>query len=193
MPSSSSSGSRPSLNLSLQSGVDPSAQLGPPPAPTAPVPSTVTVSQRRSLVKEHFARLRAERQLEAANRAQAREDTLAAVPSGTSAWAESLPDHVLVLPAWLEVVHHSHALQWVGGFAVCTACGGTGSTRAQETKLLRNACRRWYPKGSKRLFALRKGRLPDGEPCWPDERAAPEDVRRPISLRYVAEDNAWGV
>jgi len=191
-PSSSSLSSRLSTDLGQAHAVESAAAVSSL-TPTDPLPSTVSVSQRRSIVRDHFARVRAERQLEAANRADARSSTLASVPQGASAWAESLPDHVLVLPAWLTAVDRSHVLLWVGGFAVCTTCGGTGSTRAQEIKLLRNACRGWFPKGSKRLFALRRGRLPVGDTSWPDERAAPSDVRRPISLRYDVEGQCWRV
>ena len=93
-----------------------------------------------------------------------------------------------VLPGWVHSVHTSHQVVLVGGLMGCLRCG---SMIAARPFTLRKHCAGRY-KPSK-YFArcwqrLGRGLLPFNYYQWPDELAAPRDVRPVDRLRHTGSE-----
>ena len=93
-----------------------------------------------------------------------------------------------VLPGWVQSVHTSHQLVLVGGLMGCLRCG---SIVAARPVTLRKHCAgrckqsKYFERGWQRLG---RGLLPFNYYQWPDELAAPRDVRPVDRLRHTGSE-----
>ena len=98
------------------------------------------------------------------------------------------------VPDWVQRVHSTHNVQWLGGVVACTTCGGMSATPTGRGGLLRAPCRRLIPDGSRRRIGLFScGLRPFGYAAWPDGRAAPDELRAHISLEYREYRWFWAI
>ena len=96
------------------------------------------------------------------------------------------------LPGWVQSVHTSHQVVLVGGLMGCLRCG---SIVAARPFTLRKRCAgRYKPSASlaQRWERLGRGILPGSHKTWPDELAAPRDVRTVDSLRHTGSEWVLG-
>ena len=92
------------------------------------------------------------------------------------------------LPGWVQSVHTSHQVVLVGGLMGCLRCG---SIVAARPFTLRKRCAgRYKPSASlaQRWERLGRGILPGSHKTWPDELAAPRDVRPVDRLRHTGSE-----
>ena len=93
-----------------------------------------------------------------------------------------------VLPGWVHSVHTSHQVVLVGGLVGCLRCGSI--VAARRLTLRKHCAGRYTPSTSVagRWQRLGQGLLPHYYKTWPDELAAPRDVRPVGRLRHTGSE-----
>ena len=89
------------------------------------------------------------------------------------------------LPGWVQSVHASHQVILVGGVAGCLRCG---RIVVQMRYVLKKPCDGCFRASKAKWRRLCQGRLPSELKKWPDELAAPTDVRPVDHLRYAGSE-----
>ena len=89
------------------------------------------------------------------------------------------------LPRWVQSVHASHGMILVGGVAGCLRCG---RIVFQMRYMLKKPCDGRFRASKAKWRRLCQGRLPSELKPWPDELAAPTDVRPVDHLRYAGSE-----
>ena len=163
------------------------ADLGSAAEPSSEAARWGSRAQRRELVRGRATALRAVHQESSVTRSRALERAIEQVPrSSPQSGNASRP----CLPAWIDGLHPSHRLCFVGGFAVCRLCGSV-SSREGKRGLLSGGCRQSMPPGSVgRATRLLSGRLPGQCAEWPDGAGGKDFVRKCYKLQF--SQGAWG-
>ena len=96
-----------------------------------------------------------------------------------------------VLPGWVHSVHTSHQVVLVGGLVGCLRCGWIVSRMGAYTFTVKKPCagrRTSSTSLARRWQMLSQGSLPFSYYQWPDELAAPRDVRPVDRLRHSGSE-----
>ena len=89
------------------------------------------------------------------------------------------------LPGWVQSVHTGHQVVLVGGLVGCLRCGWITSLMRHA---LKKPCDGRFRASKAKWRRLCQGRLPSELKKWPDELAAPTDVRPVDHLRYAGSE-----
>lgn len=92
-------------------------------------------------------------------------------------------------PLWVELLHESHCLYFVGGFVFCRKCAFVTSTGGVTP--LTKPCRKYHPKGSHGMLAsLEEGRL--AIQCWQKRGTWPNGAKSTDRLQpsFIAHKRA---